>query len=63
MVRELEAIKRRFELYSKTCAALADEAKPKSRARADLNARAEVWRGAALEVEQAIATVRAARRA
>lgn len=63
MVRELEGIKRRFELYGKTCASMADEARPKSRTRADLNARAEVWRGAALEVEQAIASVRAVRRA
>lgn len=58
-VRELESIRHRFNLYRKTCSAMADEAKPKSRKRADLNARAEVWHGAALDVENSIAGIKA----
>jgi hypothetical protein len=59
MVRTLERVQSHFKLYGKTCATMADEAKPKSRKRADLNARAEVWHGAALEIEQAIAVLKA----
>jgi len=60
-VRELESAKRRFELYGRTCAQMADEVAPKSRKRADLNARAEVWQGAALDLDSVIANVKARR--
>jgi hypothetical protein len=60
-VRELESAKRRFELYGRTCAQMADEARAGGRKRADLNARAEVWQGAALDLENAIASVKARR--
>ena len=59
IVKELDGVCRRLRLYQKTCGQMADEAPAKSRKRADLNARAEVWHGAALEVEQAIAVIKA----
>lgn len=58
---EFDATIRRFKLYASGARKSAEKAKRRSKARTDWTARAEVWEGAALELEQAKAVLLARR--
>ncbi len=58
---EFDSVARHFKMYADGARRQAEEAPARSKARTDWTARAEVWDGAALEVEHAKAVLMARR--
>ena len=58
---ELEMVARNFRSYAKAARGAAEESGVRTKKRADWKARAKVWDGAALEVENALAVLMSSR--